>query len=108
MPFIETARINMKEPDGGIFPYSKWEIKIWSNDNTPPHFHIIADGWNACFCIDDGKLLKIESAGNKDSVYEYMIHYVEEWLESPCSILPQITNRQNAEATWEQLHEIAR
>ncbi len=101
----EMARINMKENDRCIFPYNKWEIKIWSNDHTPPHFHIIADGWNVSFRIDDGKLLKIESEGSKDSVYEYMTHNVKEWLESPSAILPQITNRQNATAQWEQIHD---
>ena len=105
MSLNEMARINKKETEKGLFPYNKWEIKIWSNDHTPPHFHIIADGWNVSFRIDNGEVLDIETEGNKNSIYDYMIQNVNEWLESTCAILPQITNRQNAQAQWEQIHD---
>lgn len=38
----EISRINAKE-FYGYFPYNKFDIKIWSNDHNPPHFHIIGD-----------------------------------------------------------------
>lgn len=47
----EMARINKKETGRCLFPYNTWELKIWSNDHTPPHFHIICDGWNVSYKI---------------------------------------------------------
>lgn len=37
---VEMVRINMKESGkGSIFPFNAWEVKIWSDDHEPPHFH---------------------------------------------------------------------
>ena len=47
----EMARINKKETGNCIFPYNAWELKIWSNDHNPPHFHIKRKGWNVSFII---------------------------------------------------------
>ena len=38
---VEMARINLKEVGSVPFPTNKFEIKIWSNDHNPPHFHLI-------------------------------------------------------------------
>ena len=46
-PLVEMSRINTNESN--IFPYNKFEVKIWSNDHEPPHFHVICDGWNLSF-----------------------------------------------------------
>ena len=101
---VEMARINMMEQKG-YFPYNKWEIKIWSNDHNPPHFHIIKDGWNVSFVIETGEIYEIVSEGNKKGIYNYMVKNVQQWLHSPCAILPLITNQQNAMAQWLQIHD---
>lgn len=46
---VEMSRINTNESN--IFPYNKYEVKIWSNDHEPQHFHVICDGWNLSFGI---------------------------------------------------------
>ena len=53
--FVEMARINLKEVGSVPFPTNKFEIKIWSNNHNPPHFHVICEGWNISFTIEDGR-----------------------------------------------------
>ncbi len=104
-PLNEMARINKKETGNCLFPYNKWELKIWSNDHTPPHFHILCDGWNASFCIEDGSLLEIKTRGKENSIFEYMQANVEKWLSSKCFAQPKLSNRENAMLQWEQIHD---
>ncbi len=101
----EMARINKNEMGKCIFPYSSWELKIWSNDHNPPHFHILCDGWNVSFRIDDGEVLQIEGKGVNASIFEYMRNNVKEWLSSTCFTQPKLTNKENAILQWEQLHD---
>ena len=104
-PLVEMARINMEEDGkGSIFPFNAWEVKIWSNDHEPPHFHIKRNRWNVSFNIETGAVMEIISKGSENNVYDYMIANVSEWLNRPSAILPQITNRQNAMIQWKQLH----
>jgi hypothetical protein len=99
------AKINMKETGkNSIFPFNAWDVKIWSDDHNPPHFHIKRNGWNVSFRIDTGEQIEILSKGSEDNIYDYMIANVQKWLDNPSAILPQITNRQNAYAQWVQLH----
>ncbi len=100
---LEMARINKNETN--IFPYNKWEVRIWSNDHNPPHFHVVCDGWNISFCIEDGSLLNIDSQGSKESVKKYMLVNVKTWLEEKCVVQPKLTNKENAILQWEQLHD---
>lgn len=102
-PLFEMARINVREAGNGLFPYNKWELKVWSNDHTP-HFHVIADGWDVSFKIDNGELLVVNRKGSNDTIYQYMITNIPKWLEAPAAILPKITNRENAQMQWEQIH----
>jgi len=101
----EMARINKKETGKCIFPYNSWELKIWSNDHNPPHFHILCDGWNVSFTIEDGELLQIETKGTNTSTFDYMASKVKEWLSSRCFAQPKLTNQENAMLQWEQLHD---
>jgi len=99
------ARINTKEiGNDRIFPHNVWEIQIWSDDQEPPHFLIKRNGWSVSFIIETGEQFEILSQGAAKNVYDYMISNVDKWLDSPSAILPQITNRENAMITWEQLH----
>ena len=99
---VETAHINMRE--NILFPNKKFDIKIISHDHTPPHFHIIYDGWDITYEIETGRELEIIARGSLNSVYKYISINVNKWLDSRCALLPQITNRENATAQWTQIH----
>ena len=102
---IEMSRINMKEFGNVPFPTNKFEIKIWSNDHNPPHFHVIYEGWNISFTIEDGKELEVNSVGTHSSDYNYIVKNVPIWLDMRCKIAPEMTNKRNAIVQWQQLHE---
>ncbi len=99
---VEMARINTDESN--LFPQNSYEIQIWSNDHMPPHFHILKDGWDVAFLIENGNLYKINNSGKNKQIYNYMIKNVKKWLSSKCAVLPMATNQQNANAIWRQLH----
>jgi hypothetical protein len=101
----EMARINKNETGRSIFPYEAWEVKIWSSDHNQPHFHIIRDGWDVSFTIEDGDLLMVKSRGGNKSIYYYMCSNVKRWLSSICSAQRKLTNQENAMLQWEQLHD---
>ena len=92
----EMARINKKETGRCLFPYNTWELKIWSDDHTPPQFHIICDGWNVSYKIEDGNMLQIEGIGKNGSIFDYMEQHVKEWLATKCFVQPKLTNQENA------------
>lgn len=101
---VEMARINKNE-NNGVFPFNSFEVKIWSNDHNPPHFHVIKDGWNIGICIENGKVEKIESKGKSEQVYNYIVENAPKWLEEKCAIKPKLSNRENAELIWAQIIE---
>ena len=100
---VEIAHINLKEIGNVPFPTNKFEIKIWSNDHNPPHFHVICEGWNISFTIEDGRELEVKNIGNH--TYNYIVKNIPIWLDMPCKIAPKISNRENAVIQWQQLHE---
>lgn len=100
----EVARININENGGCIFPYNSFEVKMWSNDHEPPHFHVISDGWDISFFVENGEIDKVESRGKNVQVYNYICANVKKWLSSKCAIIPSITNQVNALAVWAQIH----
>lgn len=104
-PLIEKARINMKESESEIFPFDNWVLQIWSNDPNPPHFHVKCDGWDIRCSIDDGRILEVIARGIGDGIFEYTETNAPKWLSSQCSILPILTNRENAMLMWEQIHD---
>ena len=101
----EMPRINKKETDRCIFPYNTWKIEILSNGHTPPHFHIISDGWNVSYKIEDGNMLQIEGIGKNDSIFDYMEKHVKEWLNTKCFVQPKLTNQENAMLLWQQIDD---
>ena len=103
MLITEMARINIKD-SGNVFPYNSYDVRIWSNDHEPPHFHVIHEGWDLTFLIENGELLDIKTKGKKKQVYNDICNKTKKWLSSPCAVLPNVTNQQNAYAVWIQLH----
>ena len=103
---VEMARLNKGETGkDAIFPYNKFDVKIWSNDHNPPHFHVISDGWDIAFTIETGKILEIKKKGKKQEVYRYICTHVDEWLNQPTAIKPKDSNRESALYAWEIIHE---
>ena len=98
----EMARINTDESN--LFPYKSYDIQIWSNDHTPPHFHVLKDGWDVEFYIENGDLYRIKKTGDNKQIYNYMVKNIKKWLSSKCVVLPMVTNQENAKAIWKQLH----
>ena len=102
---VEMARINLKEIGSVPFPTNKFEIKMWSDDHNPPHFHVICEGWNISFTIEDGRELEVKNIGNHSSTYNYIVKNIPIWLDMPCKNAPKISNTENAFLQWQQLHE---
>ena len=104
MSLMEMAKINTKE-FYGFFPYNKFDIRIWSNDHNPPHFHVISNGWNIVVDIMSGNILKVETKNTKDSqMYSYIEKHIKEWLNIPWAKNKSISNRENALDVWEENH----
>lgn len=100
----EMARINLNEPRGAIFPYKDYDVHIRSNDKEPARLHIITRDWDVEFYIANGELYKVKKKGKDEKVLKYIKDNVPKWLNSPCTALPSITNQQNANLQWVQLH----
>lgn len=103
-PLIEIARINLKEEENSIFPTNKFEIKIWSNDHNPPHFHIIYNGWEVLFLIENGEELEIKHKGTEITDYNYIKKNAPIWLNMTCKLESKLTNKENAIHIWDALH----
>ena len=72
----EMARINTSEPQGAIFPYSEYDVHIWSNNHDPAHFHVITVDWDVSFLISNGSLYKVNKEGKKKKTLKYMCNNV--------------------------------
>lgn len=97
----EMARINVGEVNS-LFPYNKFNITIYSNDHIPPHFHVIADGWDIKVLIEDGTILGTKKVGNTSQIYSFVEKKINEWLDEPCVKNKKLTNREVAMLSWEQ------
>lgn len=60
-PIVEMTRLNKREMGNVPFPYNKFNIRIWSNDHNPPHFHVIAEGWDVSFLIENGEEYRVNT-----------------------------------------------
>lgn len=97
----EMAKLNVKEFNG-FFPYNKFDIRIWTNDHNPPHFHVIGDGWDIVIDIKTGDIIKTKRIGKNSKFYTYVKNVVKDWLDEKCSISSKLTNRENALICWIQ------
>lgn len=104
MSLNEMARINVDE-FYGYFPTNKFDIKIWSNDHNPPHFHVITDdGWDIIIDIKTGSIIKTKHTGTDSKLYKYIQKYINIWLDEKSILYNNITNRENAINIWKSLH----
>lgn len=100
----EMARINKNE-FYGYFPSNKFEIKIWSNDHNPPHFHVISAGWNIVVEIETGNILKTKSVGTDSKIYKYVEDHIKDWLSQKSRMQKKLTNKEVAQQAWELIHD---
>jgi hypothetical protein len=100
---VEMAQINKREQADGIFPYISYKVQIWSDDHTPPHFHVLSDGCSVSLTIPDGEIYRVASVGKK-STYNYIVANAKAWLNCPCTTQPKLTNRENANPPRDSIH----
>lgn len=101
------ARLNVKNVLDPIFPPEKYLIGIYSNDHTPPHFHIEYGDLNIAFSIWKGDILEIKGHTSQ-SECNYIIKNVPKWLNMRSAINKRKTNRQLLIILWNRSHPEAR
>ena len=102
-PLNEMARANAGDT-GKIFPFSKYKIYVFSNDHNPPHFHILCEGWNVSFEIENTGNYKINKKGENISILKYILRNVDDWLDSFSYNVSILTNRQFIMSLWNAIH----
>lgn len=105
-PIIEMARLNKREIGNVPFPYNKFDIRIWSNDHNPPHFHVISEGWDISFLIENGEEYRVNTHSNDSKIYSYIIKNIKPWLRMKNFKHPYMTNQEYAMEVWEDENEI--
>jgi hypothetical protein len=106
---VEMARINVKETNGSM-PTNKYDVRIWSNDHQPPHFHVTAPDrknpeYEVIYEIETGNLIKILLSKNSRVNFESLTKLVKTWLNEKSSQVKDKTNREMAMIAWEQNNE---
>lgn len=99
------ARLNKGETDN--LPYNLYEVKIWSDDHNPPHFHVESkqEGFDIR-CSFDGELLSVKRYGSRgrQDTFRDIIKRVKNWLDSKPQGKnnPFPTNRDYVKFVWER------
>lgn len=104
-PIVEMTRLNKKDTGAVSFPRNKFAIRIWSNDHNPPHFHVIAEGWDLSFLIENGELYRVNTIGDNMATYNYIVKQVPKWLKMRSKIFKHNTNQEVAENIWSSYDE---
>lgn len=104
-PIVEMSRLNKKENGNVPFPYNKFDIRIWSNDHNPPHFHVIAEGWDISFLIENGEEYRVNTHTNDSKIYSYIVKNIKHWLQMKNFSHPYMTNQEYAEEAWHDNHD---
>lgn len=105
-PIIEMARLNKKEIGDVPFPFNKFDIRIWSNDHNPPHFHVVSEGWDISFLINNGEEYRVNKRTTDSKPYSYIKKNVKPWLSMKSSVNNKLTNKEVAELIWGSEHEL--
>lgn len=104
-PLVEMAHLNKNEYGAVPFPSNKFDIRIWSDGHNPPHFHVIAEGWDISFHIESGKVYRINTYGGSSKMYNYIIKNIPIWLQMKSKAFPNTTNLEAAIGIWSSLHD---
>lgn len=107
IPIEEMAKLNLHDTGAVPFPYNKFDIRIWSNDHNPPHFHVIdkETGWEITINIETGQLISTKRVGNSSNIYRYILKNIPIWLKMKSLENKSMTNQENAMTIWNKNHK---
>ena len=80
-------------------------ITMYYDDHNPPHFHVIAEGWDLSFLIENGELYRVNTIGDNMATYNYIVKQVPKWLKMRSKIFKHNTNQEVAENIWSSYDE---
>lgn len=104
-PIVEMSKLNVRQTGAVPFPSNKFDVRIWSTDHNPPHFHVRAEGWDISFLIENGEEYRVNKHSNDSKMYSYITNNVKKWLTMPNKIYAGVTNKQVAANTWLSYHD---
>lgn len=104
-PIVEMSKLNIKQTGAVPFPSNKFDIRIWSDDHNPPHFHVKSEGWDISFLIENGEEYRINKHTNDSKIYSYIKDNIKKWLQMPNKLYGGITNQHLAYNTWLSYHD---
>ena len=99
---VEMARLNHDNGGNTPFPSNVYEVKMWSNDHEPPHFHVInnQEDWEVTADLD-GNVLAVKRQRKKMNIQQ-IEKMCKEWLSQKG--IHGTTNRHDAIVIWTSLH----
>lgn len=100
-PVVEMSRLNKRSVGAVPFPYNKFDIRIWSDDHDPPHFHVLAEGWDISFLIENGNVYRVNTTGKNSIMYNYIVKNVPIWLNMSCTARKDLSNKEYATLIWD-------
>lgn len=103
-PIVEMSKLNVRQTGAVPFPSNKFDVRIWSTDHNPPHFHVRAEGWDISFLIENGEEYRVNKHSNDSKMYSYITNNVKKWLAMKSSIFKGITNQEAAMGVWDSYH----
>lgn len=104
-PIFEMALLNKGDCGLSDFPPSIFKIIIWNKEKEPPHIHIKAQGWDVSMLIDDEIILSVNTVGDENFVFLYIVKYIPRWLEQPSYINNNLTNKEVCKNIWKVLND---
>lgn len=104
-PLIEMSKLNGNDIGNVPFPCNKFDIRIWSNDHNPPHFHIKYDGWDISFLIENGEEYRVNKYGNSSVSYSYINENVLKWLNGQSNLMKRYNNQDTCKIIWNSYHK---
>ena len=101
---MDIMRLNRWDTAPGVFPYSKWQIKLIGCDaknRQKARLHVIGGGWDVVFNVADGQLIGVEVEGDKKMDFDYISANIGNWLEDKSNFASKLTNRELALIIWD-------
>lgn len=99
---LEMARLNVGNDSNSPFPSNIYDLRMWSNDHEPIHFHVTnnQEGWEVT-CSIDGDVLSIKKQ-TKSLNIKNVEKLCKAWLDETNKY--GINNKQNAKSIWDSIH----
>ena len=99
---LEIARLNVGSDSNSPFPSNIYDLRMWSNDHDPIHFHVTnkQEGWKVT-CSIEGNVLSIKKQTPSLNIKK-VEKLCKEWLNGTNKY--GINNKQNAKSIWDSIH----